>query len=74
MAKTAQIKPDRRKSRGPQESRRRAQSPPIVARDPTVSEEAIAARAFEYYCSRGGEHGRDMDDWLAAERELRTGA
>ena len=32
------------------------------------------ARAFEYYCSRGGEHGRDMDDWLAAERELRTGA
>ncbi len=30
----------------------------------------IAARAYELYQSRGGEHGRDWDDWLEAEREL----
>jgi hypothetical protein len=73
MAKTAQIKPDRRKPA----PRKKAVAETIVtdlASDLTVSEAAIAARAFEYYCSRGGEHGRDMDDWLAAERELRTGA
>jgi len=64
MPKTAQIKPDRRKP----VSRKKA-----VA-DVNVSDEAVAARAFEYYLSRGGEHGRDMDDWLAAERDLRAPA
>jgi hypothetical protein len=32
---------------------------------------AIARRAYEIYCDRGCEDGRDMDDWLQAERELR---
>ena len=31
----------------------------------------IAHRAFELYCERGCQHGRDIDDWLQAERELR---
>ncbi len=31
----------------------------------------IARRAYEIYCERGGEHGRDMDDWLQAESELK---
>jgi hypothetical protein len=30
----------------------------------------IAQRAYELYLSRGGAHGGDFDDWLAAEREL----
>jgi DUF2934 family protein len=30
----------------------------------------IAARAHEIYEARGGEHGKDMDDWLQAEREI----
>jgi hypothetical protein len=30
----------------------------------------IAARAYELYLERGGSHGQDWDDWLAAEREL----
>ena len=30
----------------------------------------IAARAFDRYISRGMEPGRDMDDWLEAEREI----
>ncbi len=33
--------------------------------------EDIAARAYERFVARGGEHGRDVDDWLAAEAELR---
>ena len=32
--------------------------------------EAIARRAYELYQRRGGAHGRDLDDWLQAEREL----
>jgi len=62
MAKTAQPKSDRRT---PVTRKKGAQAI-------TVSDDAIAARAFEYYCSRGGGHGQDVEDWLAAERELRA--
>jgi hypothetical protein len=34
--------------------------------------DAIARRAYELYCERGCEPGREMDDWLRAERELRS--
>jgi DUF2934 family protein len=37
---------------------------------PTPTRAAIAARAFALYCERGGQHGRDVEDWLRAEREL----
>jgi hypothetical protein len=30
----------------------------------------IAARAYELFLQRGGEHGQDRDDWLLAERQL----
>ena len=30
----------------------------------------IAARAYERFLERGGEHGHDLEDWLSAEREL----
>jgi DUF2934 family protein len=32
--------------------------------------EEIARRAFEIYLKRGGESGGELDDWLAAEKEL----
>ena len=32
----------------------------------------IARRAYDLYHARGREHGHDVDDWLQAERELRT--
>jgi Protein of unknown function (DUF2934) len=32
--------------------------------------EDIERRAYEIYLSRGGTHGRDMDDWLQAERQV----
>lgn len=34
--------------------------------------EQIANRAYEIYQGRGREDGRDMEDWLAAENELRN--
>lgn len=34
--------------------------------------EEIACRAYEIYQERGNEPGRDLDDWLQAERELNT--
>jgi hypothetical protein len=65
MAKaTAQPKPDRRRT-----PTRRADAP---AADTTLSSDAIAARAFEYFQARGGRHGHDVEDWLQAERDLRT--
>jgi hypothetical protein len=35
------------------------------------SQEEIERRAHEIYLERGGIHGRDLDDWLQAERELK---
>ena len=35
-----------------------------------LSTEEIARRAHELYVQRGGEHGKDVEDWLAAEQEL----
>ena len=32
----------------------------------------IARRAHEIYEARGGEHGKAMEDWLQAEREIDT--
>jgi hypothetical protein len=35
--------------------------------------EHISRRAYDLYLARGGEHGRDLDDWTQAERELDGG-
>jgi hypothetical protein len=44
------------------------QPPPLsMSTDLSVD---IARRAYELYLRRGAEHGRDVDDWLQAEREL----
>ena len=34
------------------------------------SREEIARRAHELYLQRGGEHGKNVEDWLRAEKEL----
>jgi hypothetical protein len=31
----------------------------------------VQRKAFEIYVKRGGGHGRDLDDWFEAERQLR---
>jgi DUF2934 family protein len=35
-----------------------------------VLRDGIARRAYEIYVQRGGEHGKDVEDWLRAEKEL----
>ncbi|HTG43086.1 MAG TPA: DUF2934 domain-containing protein [Verrucomicrobiae bacterium] len=42
------------------------------ARDGSITDEDIAARAYEIYEREGRGDGRDMDHWLRAESELRT--
>jgi Protein of unknown function (DUF2934) len=37
----------------------------------TPSQDDIAHRAYELYQAHGAKQGRDVDDWLRAERELR---
>jgi hypothetical protein len=34
--------------------------------------DAIARRAYDRFTARGGEHGRDQEDWFDAERELKS--
>ncbi len=34
------------------------------------TKEQIEKRAYEFYLARHCEPGRDLEDWLAAEREL----
>jgi hypothetical protein len=52
-------------------TRRRNDSEP-PRRDPIT--EAIALRAYELFLARGGQDGRDLEDWLQAERELLNAA
>lgn len=33
-------------------------------------EEAVADRAYALFEARGRQHGRDLEDWLEAERQL----
>jgi hypothetical protein len=51
-----------------------AYNPPDAGAQPssTVDADAIARRAYEIYESRGRIDGRDVEDWLQAERELRS--
>ena len=37
-------------------------------------DEEIRRRAYQLYVERGEEHGRDLDDWLQAKREVEDGA
>ena len=39
-----------------------------------ASERSIERRAYEIYLERGEQLGRDLDDWLQAERELSINA
>jgi len=43
-------------------------SRPAAPKEPRI--QRIARRAHEIYLARGGEHGKALDDWLRAEREI----
>ncbi len=39
---------------------------------PVLDTSEIATRAYFRFLDRGGQHGHDVDDWLKAEREVRS--
>ena len=39
-----------------------------------LSKEDIAHRAYELYMQRGGEPGKDVEDWVRAEKRARRRA
>ncbi|HUK32725.1 MAG TPA: DUF2934 domain-containing protein [Vicinamibacterales bacterium] len=43
-----------------------------TAADGRPSEDDIRLRAYHRYLERGGGHGADFDDWLEAERDLKS--
>ena len=47
-------------------------APESLLRPASVTDSDVAHRAYELYLARGSEHGHDVDDWTAAERELRA--
>lgn len=62
----------------PKRSRRRAATSATTSiqtthtsREPRTEE--IAARAYEIWLANGRQHGRDVEHWLEAERQLRKG-
>ena len=70
--------PDRVMTKDPGKKSKKASAPPF-SRSPKKRTRApaqlthgeVARRAYDLYLARGCEHGRDLDDWLQAERELR---
>jgi hypothetical protein len=45
---------------------------PSESADVSHVTDSIARRAFELFQERGAVHGHDLDDWLAAERQIRA--
>jgi hypothetical protein len=37
-------------------------------REPSIEE--VSRQAYNLYLERGGEHGRDIEDWVKAEKDL----
>jgi len=45
---------------------------PDGAEAPRPTEDDIRLRAYHRYLERGGEHGADFDDWVEAEKDLKS--
>jgi hypothetical protein len=75
---TARPNSERPKTERPKTERRKKSTvtiPTATADDSVrISDSDIALKAFAYYCERGGRDGSALDDWLRAERELKSAA
>jgi hypothetical protein len=63
-------KPKRNESTGPQSISTPAAEAGQASTGNTRHEEEIRRRAYEIYLERGEQPGRELGDWLQAEREL----
>src|ERR1700731_740454 len=66
-------KPKRNLSSGPQATTTQAAETGEAPVANAARDENIRRRAYEIYLERGEQPGRELDDWLQAERELRRG-
>ncbi len=65
-------KPKRKGSTEPQATSAQAQMREVSVGN-SARDEEIRRRAYEIYLERGEQPGRELDDWLQAERELERG-
>jgi len=65
-------KPNRNEITEPQATSNQAETGGVSAGN-SARDEEIRRRAYEIYLERGEQPGRDLDDWLQAERELQRG-
>ena len=65
-------KPKRNAITEPQATSTQAQTGEVSVGN-SARDEQIRRRAYEIYLERGKQPGRDLDDWLKAERELERG-
>jgi len=63
-------KPKRIESLEPQATSTQAETGEVSVGN--VGDEQIRLRAYEIYLERGEQPGRELDDWLQAERELES--
>ena len=66
-------KPKRNAITEPQATSTHAETAEVSARN-SARDKEIRLRAYEIYLERGEQPGRDLDDWLQAERELKRRA
>jgi len=66
-------KPKRIESAEPQTASTQPETGEVSVGNAT-SDEGIRLRAYDIYLERGEQPGRELDDWLQAERELQAGA
>jgi hypothetical protein len=66
-------KPKENVSTGPQAITTQAAEKAEPSIGNAARDEDIRRRAYEIYLERGEQPGRELDDWLQAERELEAG-
>ena len=76
MAKNERTPNDKPRSRSASSTTRKAAPKSggggtLMTLAPPPTHDEIAARAWQLYMARGGNHGNDQHDWLEAERQLR---
>ncbi len=76
MAKRSPSSPTSTRKRATPKTAHQAQPEQASSAAPTASiapsEEEIRVRAYHRYLERGGTHGADFDDWVEAEKDLKT--
>jgi hypothetical protein len=75
-SKSSTVKAKAEKTSAPKVGRARKSAPATAAAatEHAAAGDDVAERAYKRFCARGYQHGHDVEDWLAAERELQSRA